>query len=505
MLTTLYSDVYINLAGPLLNDIFPGLRYTRECPTLSDRDWLACGINRTLNNAESGRGFLQDYAGKVADLPDCCPELTTFFTALRSQRRLNLATEADAALAARLMCDPSLQRENRLQIFRSLDDFDIYAGDGHFHAAAAHDPRADDDKKYAVSHLYTLNLRSHALGQLCVADQDNRKKEHEMRALKRQAIEALRQGARAGRKVLYIWDKAGIDFVQWAQWKRSGIYFISLAKDNMVLIVTGNRKFDRDNPVNFGVLKDELVATSSAGILVRRVTYKDPATQEIFEVITSEMSIEPGLIVQLYRMRWDIEKVFDVIKNKLHEKKAWATTAIAKSMQAKFICMTHNLMTLLEARMMHDESLRVDLGPEIEQLQAEFENADAAKTKKTKATKPDADADADADAKPESPVVKSEPESKPVADSSGEVRPRRIQGKDGIRNMVEDKRRRQRIIETAKQTLAAGHGQLPFGQRLVQRITQRSVKFVRWLRSFLFSRASWHDACTDIARRYLIW
>jgi hypothetical protein len=31
------------------------------------------------------------------------------------------------------------------------------------------------------------------------------------------------------------------------------------------------------------------------------------------------------------------------------------------------------------------------------------------------------------------------------------------------------------------------------------------VKFVRWLRSFLFSRASWHDACADIARRYLIW
>ena len=71
--------------------------------------------------------------------------------------------------------------------------------------------------------------------------------------------------------------------------------------------------------------------------------------------------------------------------------------------------------------------------------------------------------------------------------------------------MVEDKRRRRRILKTAQQTRAAGHGQLPFGQRLVQRITQRSVKFVRWLRSFLFSRASWHDACADIARRYLIW
>ena len=71
--------------------------------------------------------------------------------------------------------------------------------------------------------------------------------------------------------------------------------------------------------------------------------------------------------------------------------------------------------------------------------------------------------------------------------------------------MVEDRCRRHRIIETAKQTQAAGNGQLPFGQRLAQRITQCSVKFVRCLRSFLFSNANWHDACADIARRYLIW
>ncbi|MEZ5329940.1 MAG: transposase [Verrucomicrobiales bacterium] len=183
-----------------------------------------------------------------------------------------------------------------------------------------------------------------------------------MRALKRLTIETLRQGALAGRKVLYIWDRAGIDFIQWDKWKRgSGIYFISRVKENMVLIPMGNQAFDRDNAVNIGVISDEYVATSSAGVLVRRVTYKDPDTQRIFEFITTEMSIEPGLIAQLYRMRWDIEKVFDEIKNKLHEKKAWATTATAKSMQAQFICLTHNLITLLEARMMHDESLRVDL------------------------------------------------------------------------------------------------------------------------------------------------
>ena len=44
------------------------------------------------------------------------------------------------------------------------------------------------------------------MNHLTVADQIERKKEHEMRALKRQTADTLRQGAAKGRKVLYIWD-----------------------------------------------------------------------------------------------------------------------------------------------------------------------------------------------------------------------------------------------------------------------------------------------------------
>ena len=50
------------------------------------------------------------------------------------------------------------------------------------------------------------------MNHLTVADQIERNKEHEMRALKRQTADTLRQGAAKGRKVLYIWDRAGIDF-----------------------------------------------------------------------------------------------------------------------------------------------------------------------------------------------------------------------------------------------------------------------------------------------------
>jgi len=41
-------------------------------------------------------------------------------------------------------------------------------------------------------------------------------------------------------------------------------------------------------------------------------------------------------------MRWDVEKVFDELKNKLGEKQAWATSKNAKTMQATFLCIAHN-------------------------------------------------------------------------------------------------------------------------------------------------------------------
>ena len=43
--------------------------------------------------------------------------------------------------------------------------------------------------------------------------------------------------------------------------------------------------------------------------------------------------------------------VFDQPKKKMAENKAWATTATAKTMQAIFICMTHQLLRAL--RLVH--------------------------------------------------------------------------------------------------------------------------------------------------------
>ena len=113
-----------------------------------------------------------------------------------------------------------------------MSKFDRYAGDGHWHGAAAHDP-IRDRHKCPTGHFFALNLRTHTLSHLAGADQEARKQEHDMRALKRQTLDQLRQGARKGRKVLYAWDSACSDYEQWDYWKkRGGIYFITRIKEN---------------------------------------------------------------------------------------------------------------------------------------------------------------------------------------------------------------------------------------------------------------------------------
>jgi hypothetical protein len=56
-------------------------------------------------------------------------------------------------------------------------------------------------------------------------------------------------------------------------------------------------------------------------------------------------------------MRWDIEKAFDEKKNKLGVIKTWATTPEAKCQQAHFVCMTRNLMLMLEREIESSEGV----------------------------------------------------------------------------------------------------------------------------------------------------
>ena len=275
-----------------------------------------------MHESPTGRGFLQTRgaAGQEA------PELTHYFHALKSQRRLQLLEELNE-LVARVF---RKTLPDELAGFPQLDNFDVYAGDGHWHKAASHDPMIDG-KIRATGHFYALDLRRRTLRRLATAEG---KKEHDMHVLKRLSKEMLRQGAPVRRQVIYVWDKAAIDFHFWYQLKTTaGIYFISLEKENMSLEVMGNKEWDKADPINHGVLQDELVGSAN-GVMLRRVTAQAPDTGEIRVFLTTEMTLPPGLIAHLYHRRWRIEKVFDALKNKLNEKKSRAVSPTAKAAPA---------------------------------------------------------------------------------------------------------------------------------------------------------------------------
>jgi hypothetical protein len=334
--------------NPIQQAVISAQNFSRKCQAISDENFINSGVQRVLNTSKSGRDHLQEISTALSDPV----KRSTYFEALKSSRRLNYTQKvADHVFTEMNEVMPDLLAK----ALPMLDGYEVFAGDGHWHQHAVHDPaNVVTGNKYATGHLYGLNLRNQGLFHLSVADQITRLKENDIRGLKRQTAEHLRQGAPLGTKVIWLWDPAGIDLLQWYKWKQSsGIYFISPAKSNM-LIHEGRAamRFDRSDPINAGVLGDYLWAGSTRGMTMRLVHYKDPVTGKEFHFLTSLMDkeIPPGVIAHLYRMRWDIEKVFDDVKNKLHETKAWASTPEAKSIQATFICITHNLIRCFEER-----------------------------------------------------------------------------------------------------------------------------------------------------------
>ena len=331
-----------------LYEVYALSDHQRKCPEITDLDYLRMGLDRCIGQYRSGHDFLQNYRkedGKSVGVGH-------FFHEIASQRRLsNLISVNNGFL-------PYLRDHlpNELAEIEELKGWHLYAGDGHYHKAAVFDEKRRSDlgtreaSKTATGHFFRLDLHTHHLGHIDLAQPDDGKKsEHDMKMLKRQELETLRAGAKKGQKVLYLWDRACIDYEFWSKAKsQKGIYFATLAKSNSVMNkIRTFKDIDYSDPRNEGVHSDDLVETS-AGYELRRIIYTDPRDGKQYIYLTNEKTLSAWLIVLLYKQRWDIEKVFDELKTKLEEQKSWASSLVAKKAHANFLCLLHNLMLLME-------------------------------------------------------------------------------------------------------------------------------------------------------------
>lgn len=306
------------------------------CPELPDDEWVLMGVYRVLEASPSGRAFLQEHGLRFERIPS----YGNYFASLRSRRRRDLALEISEGLievVKKRLCD-------RLAHIPELERYACFAADGHWHQAASHDPRHEGSKT-SVGHFYSLDLHSHTLRHLTAGEGLH---EHDMSALKRVKPRGLRQGVAKGTRVLIVYDKAGIDLGYWKRCRQEcAVYFLSRPKENMIFEWVEDRPWDRSDARNHGVLSDSRIR-SREGHPLRLVAYQDALTGEFYEFLTNEPDLPPGVLVELYRRRWEAEKVFDELKNKVGQKKAWATSLVAKQIQALMIAITHNLLILYE-------------------------------------------------------------------------------------------------------------------------------------------------------------
>jgi Transposase DDE domain len=97
--------------------------------------------------------------------------------------------------------------------------------------------------------------------------------------------------------------------------------FLSRIKENMGRARLEARGIDPKSPRHHGVQADQRIPLNG-GHELRLVTYTEPAGQT-YQFLTNDFRLPPGVLAELYRQRWEIEKVFDALKSKLGERHAW--------------------------------------------------------------------------------------------------------------------------------------------------------------------------------------
>jgi hypothetical protein len=335
-------------------EVYPGSARRYECPGISDINFAELGTLRALSSAKTGQEFLQYHADQqVADI-----SADHFFKSLKSKRRLANLRSINELLAVKL----SEQTVDPLAQFPELDNWEVNLVDGHYQRAACFDPKYKDAKgnlkSIATGHFFRMDLRNQHLSCLdLVKPEDGKKKVHDITVIRRSTAQTLRHAAPAGRKVMLVWDKACIDYRLWFHLKNTyGIYFITLEKENSTAEICSKNLVDRSDPRNAGVVSDHLIGTSN-GVQLRRIVYQNPQDGKVYTYLTNDNTLPPGILVLLYKHRWDQEKVFDVLKNKMEERKSWASSDAAKQSHAVFECLAHNLLLLLEEKIIQEQGL----------------------------------------------------------------------------------------------------------------------------------------------------
>jgi IS4 transposase len=114
-------------------------------------------------------------------------------------------------------------------------------------------------------------------------------------------------------------DRGYYDFELFAQWTKSGVFFVTRLKDNAAYEVVENHPL----PQRSNVLTDQFIRFTGYQSrqkypgLLRRVVIRDEENKREIELLTNHLRLGATTIGRIYRDRWEIELFFKVLKQHL--------------------------------------------------------------------------------------------------------------------------------------------------------------------------------------------
>ena len=157
----------------------------------------------------------------------------------------------------------------------------------------------------------------------------------------------------------YIVDRAYVDFERLYKAHTAGCFFVTRPKKRMQFRVIKRLPVQEGT----GVVSDRLIRLRGVKTrysypeLVRLIRYNDAKTGKLLYFITNHQGLDAATIAMLYRKRWRIELFFKWIKQHLHIKAFFGTSANAVKSQIWIAV----IVFLLVVRLKHQHQLKQDL------------------------------------------------------------------------------------------------------------------------------------------------
>ena len=144
---------------------------------------------------------------------------------------------------------------------------------------------------------------------------------------------------------IFVVDRAFIDGRHWDQKKTNyNITVITRLKSTLKYKIINTREVTTAI-CNEAVLSDSEIQLKSSKQPWRLIQWRSPEGI-VYEYISNDFSLAPGVIAFLYYRRWDEEKYFDNFKNDLAGSKACGKSPVAIEQQALFGLVTYLLTRL---------------------------------------------------------------------------------------------------------------------------------------------------------------